>query len=257
MKSANKRIEGLLSKGKNAFARAPENVPPSLDEDLRKGERALNKYRAAKTRKNAVNAWENAGKALNALSGNAAFKNAKEAFWKDMKKAKCVNTKNAQWRNGVKPDCEGYANYSKAARDAYKAKANANVEAEEAAGAAAAAAAAATAKATEEAKAAIAVAENAVTVIKNANSPAEAESAARALARAKPSKRKHTLYEFLGVSKNATMADIRRGYIKEGRALEIIDPTHEKYPKYFKTLKEAYELLSNPKKREIYDMFVM
>jgi DnaJ domain len=298
MKRVNRGIEGLLSKGKNAFARAPENIPPSLNSELRKGENALKKYRAAKTRKNAVNAWEIAGRVRNDLSGNAAFKNVEEAFWKDMKKAKCVNTKNAPWRNGVEPDCEGYANYSKAAlaaraaRAAAKAKANANVEAEEAAGAAAAkaaeeakaaiavaekaalaaaraaakakananveaeeAAGAAAAKAAEEAKAAITVAEKAVTAAQNASSPAEAESAARAFAMAtRRSKPKHTLYEILGVSKNATTADIRRGYIKEGRALEIIDPTHEKYPKYFKILKEAYELLSNPQKREIYDI---
>jgi len=234
----NKAVRGM-EHVKNAFARAPENVPPSLDEDLRKGERALNKYRAAKTRKNAVNAWGEANRVFTALSGDAALKETKEKFEEDMEKAKCVNTKNAAWRNGAKPDCKGYKYYSEevlAAKAAEAAKA---------------------AKAVEEATVGIAALENAA----NANTTTEAQTfIARALARTtRPSNRrkKYNLYEILGVSKDATMADITRGYIKEGLSLEKIDPTHEKYPRYFKTLKEVYKFLSNPRKREMYDMLYM
>jgi DnaJ-class molecular chaperone len=68
-----------------------------------------------------------------------------------------------------------------------------------------------------------------------------------------PSKR--DFYEVLGVTKTATVADIKRAYRK--LALEW-HPDRNKSPsshEKFKEINEAYEVLSDPKKREMYDQF--
>ncbi len=62
-------------------------------------------------------------------------------------------------------------------------------------------------------------------------------------------------YEILGVSKNATEAEIKRAYRK--LALQW-HPDRNKSPDAadkFKEINKAYEVLSNPKKREIYDQY--
>ncbi|MCX7996307.1 MAG: DnaJ domain-containing protein [Patescibacteria group bacterium] len=60
-------------------------------------------------------------------------------------------------------------------------------------------------------------------------------------------------YELLGLSKNASVADIKAAYRK--KALEW-HPDRNKSPdaeKTFKEINRAYEVLSDPKKRQIYD----
>jgi DnaJ-class molecular chaperone len=66
---------------------------------------------------------------------------------------------------------------------------------------------------------------------------------------------KRDFYEVLGVSKTATAADIKRAYRK--LALEW-HPDRNKSPnahEKFKEINEAYEVVSDPKKRETYDQF--
>ena len=66
---------------------------------------------------------------------------------------------------------------------------------------------------------------------------------------------KRDFYEVLGVTKTATAADIKRAYRK--LALEW-HPDRNKSPnahEKFKEINEAYEVLSDPKKRETYDQF--
>ncbi len=62
-------------------------------------------------------------------------------------------------------------------------------------------------------------------------------------------------YEMLGVSKNATEADIKRAYRKQ--ALQW-HPDRNKDPsanEKFKEINKAYEVLSDPKKKEVYDQY--
>ena len=66
---------------------------------------------------------------------------------------------------------------------------------------------------------------------------------------------KRDFYEVLGVTKTATAADIKRAYRK--LALEW-HPDRNKSPnahEKFKEINEAYEVLSDPKKKETYDQF--
>ncbi|MCX8008893.1 MAG: DnaJ domain-containing protein [Patescibacteria group bacterium] len=66
---------------------------------------------------------------------------------------------------------------------------------------------------------------------------------------------KRDYYEILGVSKSATMDEIKRAYRK--LALEW-HPDRNKSPEAnekFKEINEAYEVLSDPKKRQTYDQF--
>src|SRR3989338_2988484 len=62
-------------------------------------------------------------------------------------------------------------------------------------------------------------------------------------------------YELLGVSKNATDAELKKAYRK--LALEW-HPDRNKDPKAaekFKEITKAYEVLSDPKKKEVYDQY--
>ena len=63
------------------------------------------------------------------------------------------------------------------------------------------------------------------------------------------------LYEVLGVSRDATEDEIKKAFRREARKLH---PDVNKAPnaeEQFKELNEAYDVLSDPKKRQAYDRF--
>ncbi len=62
-------------------------------------------------------------------------------------------------------------------------------------------------------------------------------------------------YKILGIGKNATDKDIKKAYRKLARQLHPdINPGDPKAEERFKDLNEAYEVLSDPAKREKYDL---
>ena len=64
-------------------------------------------------------------------------------------------------------------------------------------------------------------------------------------------------YEVLGVGKDASEADLKKAYRKKARELHPDrHPTErEKYHELFQEVQTAYETLSDPRKRDIYDKF--
>ncbi len=63
-------------------------------------------------------------------------------------------------------------------------------------------------------------------------------------------------YKILGVSKNATQNEIKKAYRKLARKYHPdLNPGDSEAEKKFKEIQEAYEVLSDPKKREQYDRF--
>ena len=63
-------------------------------------------------------------------------------------------------------------------------------------------------------------------------------------------------YDILGISKNATVNDIKKSYRKLAIKFHPDkNPGNSEAEEKFKQISEAYEVLSDPKKREIYDKF--
>src|SRR4051812_47747313 len=67
---------------------------------------------------------------------------------------------------------------------------------------------------------------------------------------------KHEYYETLGVPKQASAGDIRKAYRKLARKHHPdLNPGDKSSEERFKNVQEAYDVLSDPKKRQMYDQF--
>jgi molecular chaperone DnaJ len=67
---------------------------------------------------------------------------------------------------------------------------------------------------------------------------------------------KHEYYETLGVPKSAAADDIRKAYRKLARKYHPdLNPGDKSAEERFRNLQEAYDVLSDPKKRQMYDQF--
>lgn len=62
-------------------------------------------------------------------------------------------------------------------------------------------------------------------------------------------------YEILGVSKNATDKEIKSAFRKKAAAFHPDKNKDPKAPEEFKKINEAYQVLSDPEKRKMYDQF--
>ena len=71
-----------------------------------------------------------------------------------------------------------------------------------------------------------------------------------------PTTTKHDYYELLGVSRKATLKEIRQAYRKLARKYHPdLNPGDKSAEEKFKQIQEAYDVLSEPKKRQMYDQF--
>src|SRR6266568_1272830 len=71
-----------------------------------------------------------------------------------------------------------------------------------------------------------------------------------------PTTPKHDYYETLGVPKNASADDIRKSYRKLARKHHPdLNPGDKSSEERFKNVQEAYDVLSDAKKRQMYDQF--
>lgn len=66
---------------------------------------------------------------------------------------------------------------------------------------------------------------------------------------------KHDYYEILGVSKNASETEIKRAYRKLAIKYHPDKNKSAEATEKFKEINEAYEILSNPQKKQTYDQF--
>jgi molecular chaperone DnaJ len=67
---------------------------------------------------------------------------------------------------------------------------------------------------------------------------------------------KHEYYETLGVERKASADDIRKAYRKLARKYHPdLNPGDKASEDRFKNVQEAYDILSDPKKRQVYDQF--
>src|SRR6201993_3268782 len=67
---------------------------------------------------------------------------------------------------------------------------------------------------------------------------------------------KHEYYDTLKVSRKATEDDIRKAYRKLARKYHPdLNPGDKSAEERFKNVQEAYDILSDPKKRQMYDQY--
>ncbi len=66
----------------------------------------------------------------------------------------------------------------------------------------------------------------------------------------------HDYYETLGVSRKASLGDIKKAYRRLARKCHPdLNPNDKAAEERFKRIQEAYDVLSDPKKRQMYDQF--
>src|SRR6266498_3425971 len=67
---------------------------------------------------------------------------------------------------------------------------------------------------------------------------------------------KHDYYETLSVPRTAKADDIRKSYRKLARKYHPdLNPGDKSAEEHFKKVQEAYDVLSDPKKRQMYDQY--